>query len=469
MKKITLFGAGLSGSLLAIFLAKKGYEVTIFEKRADMRHAKVERGRSINLALSARGIRGLEKAGIAQEVLTQAIPMYGRMLHDTQGNLMEVPYGKNKTEYINSVSRTGLNIALLNLCDTFANIKIRFEHELISADLRTQEYTFKHKEQDFTQIIPHAIGTDGAGSVLRKALKKVLEDENGVLDEQSDKNFKESITFLEHGYKELTILPNENAKTEKERFLMEKNALHIWPRGSYMLIALANLDGSFTCTLFFPNHGENSFEELNTKEKINAFFEAKFKDTLTLIPDLAEQFLRNPVGNLGTVRCSPWFYKDRLLLLGDSAHAIVPFYGQGMNCAFEDCIFLDEFLQKNTENNHNNEKTNLEKTFEDFFAYRKPNADAIAELALENFYEMRDKTANPAFLRKRQLEHKLENMFEDYHSKYSLVTFHPEIPYTEAHRLGNAQDEFLISLCTPDDIFIEGFNLKKLYKTLKGF
>ncbi len=450
MKKITLFGAGLSGSLLAIFLAKKGFEVDIYEKRADMRNAKVERGRSINLALSARGIEGLKKAGISEEVLAHAIPMYGRMLHDTQGNLTQVPYGKNKTEYINSVSRTGLNIALLNVCDTFKNIKIHFAHELIDADLATEIYTFKHLDNTFTQKIPTVIGTDGAGSILRKALKEVMALESN--------DFYENIDFLEHGYKELTIFPNKNAKNDLGKFLIEKNALHIWPRGSYMLIALPNLDGSFTCTLFFPNKGENSFEELQTEAKINAFFEEKFKDTLTLIPDLASQFLHNPVGTLGTVRCEPWYYKDKLLLLGDASHAIVPFYGQGMNCAFEDCVFLDSLL---TENNQN-----WSGIFKGFFEYRKPNTDAIAELALENFYEMRDKTAVPAFLRKRQLEHKLENMFEDYHSKYSLVTFHPEVPYSEAHRLGNAQDAFLMNLCTPDEVDVNNFDIKEIHQTL---
>ncbi len=463
MKKLTIFGAGLSGSLLAIFLAKKGYEIEIFEKRNDMRLAQVERGRSINLALSARGIKGLQKAGIAEEMLAHAIPMYGRMLHDIQGNLMQVPYGKNKTEYINSVSRSGLNIALLNLCDTFPNIQIKFGYELIDADLKTEIYTIKYQNETFTTQIPHAIGTDGAGSVLRKALKEVLGNEGKI--------FEENIEFLEHGYKELHINPkapksplttkggtNTRIEDNNLEFSMEKNALHIWPRGSYMLIALPNLDGSFTCTLFFPNKGENSFEELKTKEQITHFFEEKFKDTLTLIPDLAEQFLHNPVGNLGTVRCSPWNYEDKLLLLGDAAHAIVPFYGQGMNCAFEDCVFLDEFLEKN---NHN-----LTKTFSEFFEYRKPNADAIAELALENFYEMRDKTAIPAFLKKRQLEHKLENTFPDYHSKYSLVTFHPETPYTEAHRLGNQQDNFLMMLCEEPDEDINSFDLEKIYNAL---
>ncbi len=445
--KITIIGAGLAGSLLAIILAKKGFEVEVFEKRKDMRTQKVEAGRSINLALSHRGLKGLERAGIGQEILQEAIPMYGRMLHAVNGNLIAVPYGKNKSEFINSISRGGLNIALLNLAEKFENIHINFAHELTEADLDSQTYTFEDKNNQTTKKY-HAkkvLAADGAGSLLRNAIKNKIK-------------FEENIDFLLHGYKELHIPAAEN-----NQFQIEKNALHIWPRGQYMLIALPNLDGSFTCTLFFPNHGENSFDTLNTDEKIKDFFEKNFADTMILIPNLVQEFQKNPVGMLGTVRCSPWNFEDKILLLGDAAHAIVPFYGQGMNCAFEDCVFLDDLIDTYYQKNDADSWLKVCEKFNDF---RPKEANAIADLALENFYEMRDGTAEPAFLRKRELENILENKYNEYHSKYSLVTFHPEVPYSEAHQRGNFQDNFLLELCRKNEN-IKDINIEEIYQALK--
>jgi len=438
---INIIGAGLTGSLLAIYLAKRGYTVEVYEKRGDMRQTVVEAGRSINLALSSRGIGALEQAGIAEEVLQYAIPMQGRMLHAIQGALTYVPYGKDASEHINSISRSGLNIALLNLAESFANVHLHFSHTLTKADLAEGKSYFQTAQGETVEAeAAHTFGTDGAGSVIRQAME--------ILPE-----FQQSTEFLPHGYKELTIPANALGA-----FQMECNALHIWPRGTYMLIGLPNLDGSFTCTLFFPMHGENSFDTLKTPEQVSTFFKQVFPDTLALMPDLVHDFQHNPVGLLGTVRCFPWHYGDKFLLLGDAAHAIVPFYGQGMNASFEDCVALMANLEE--------AEGDWGKTFEAFDKARKPDTDAIASLAVENFYEMRDGTAHPAFLRMRQLESLLEAQYPDYHSKYSMVTFHPEIPYSIAQQRGNAQNAYLLALCEKHEDVLE-INTTDVYQALK--
>ncbi|MCS6821606.1 MAG: FAD-dependent monooxygenase [Microscillaceae bacterium] len=439
MQKITLIGAGLAGSLLAIFLAKRGFLVEVFEKRPDMRKVPIPAGRSINLALSSRGIKALEKIGIAQEILEkEAIPMYGRMLHDLEGNLHFMPYSQNPREYINSVSRWGLNVRLLNLAEKFENINIYFEHEFIDFEPSTQTATFTigTQKQLLQQKVERIIAADGAGSQARQVLAKYIP-------------FEENIDFLEHGYKELNIPPLPNGN-----FAIEKNALHIWPRGTYMLIALPNLDGSFTCTLFFPNKGEFSFESIDTEHKVLDFFSTYFKDTIQLIPNLVKEFLYNPLGILGTVKCFPWNYQDKLLLLGDAAHAIVPFYGQGMNASFEDCLYLDMLIEKYANDWHT--------IFEKFTQDRKPNTDAIADLALENFYEMRDHVANPLFQKMRKVELLLEKQYPNYYSKYAMVSFHPEIPYSEAKTRGNWQNELLAQICE-SITDINEVNLSEIY------
>ncbi len=440
---INIIGAGLTGSLLAIYFAKRGFSIHVYEKRGDMRQARVEAGRSINLALSSRGIRALEQAGISEEVLKYAIQMPGRMLHAVNGTLTYVPYGKNESEHINSISRSGLNIALLNLAESFPNIHLHFNHALERVDLEKGISYLKGIGTNQITIEAHAdhtFGTDGAGSIIRQAME-VLPD------------FQQTTEFLEHGYKELTIPALPTGK-----FQMERNALHIWPRGTYMLIGLPNLDGTFTCTLFFPNHGENSFETLKTPEQIEAFFKEVFPDTLELMPELLHDFQHNPVGMLGTVRCAPWNYAGKFLLLGDAAHAIVPFYGQGMNASFEDCLELMACLDT---------ETDWEKAFTTFGKARKVNTDAIAALAVENFYEMRDGTARPDFLRMRQVESLLENTYPDYHSKYSMVTFHPEIPYATAQTRGNAQNAYLLGLCQKHEDVLE-IDIAKVYQALKN-
>ena len=321
-QKITLVGGGLAGSLLGIYLAKRNFDVTIYEKRADMRKEGYISGRSINLALSHRGIRALRELGVLDEVLPMAIPMQGRMLHDTAGNLAYFPYGKDDSEYINSISRGGLNIALLNLAEKYPNIKILFDQECKDIDFNTNTVVFKNTQTHENQSVKSdvVIATDGAGSAIRNAMTSRLD------------GYTQNTVFLAHGYKELEIPAKNNT------FQIEKNALHIWPRGTYMMIGLPNLDGSFTITLFFPNKGENSFESLDTKEKVQAFFSLHFKDALDIMPDLAEDFFKNPTGGLATLYCTRWNVEGKVLLLGDAAHAIVPFYGQGMNASFEDCI-----------------------------------------------------------------------------------------------------------------------------------
>lgn len=435
---ITIIGAGLAGSLLSIYMAKKGFKVQVYEKRGDMRKAEVEAGRSINLALSHRGIKALKELGIETEILQSAIPMKGRMLHDLEGNTRFVPYGKNDNEYINSISRSGLNMALMDIAETYENVSFYFNYSCQEIDFEPNTILFENGEKIKTDII---IGADGAGSAVRKAMEDFAKH-------------KTNIDFLAHGYKELRIPPKNESG-----FHIEKNALHIWPRGTYMLIALPNLDGSFTCTLFLPNKGELSFESLDTDEKVQNFFETQFADALPYLPNLLEEFKNNPVGLLGTVKTYPWSLADKATLVGDAAHAIVPFYGQGMNASFEDCIVLNECFEKYAQEG-------WESIFSHYQEARKINGDAIADLAIENFYEMRDGVAEPAFLLKRELENILENQFPDYHSKYSMVTFHPEIPYSLAQKKGNEQNEFLLEICRKVEN-IEELNPEEVYQKLK--
>ncbi|UPT66620.1 MAG: FAD-dependent monooxygenase [Sphingobacteriales bacterium JAD_PAG50586_3] len=413
--KTTVAGAGLVGSLLSIYLAKRGHNVTVYERRPDMRDTSIPAGRSINLAMSDRGLRGLAGVGLEEEIRKICIPMHGRMIHDVQGNTNFQRYGK-EGQFINSVSRGELNKLLMTEAEK-AGVKIHFNSRLASLDLNTA--TAKFIDANNNEIVAQAdtlLGTDGAFSAARMALMT-----------GSDR-FDYSQTYLEHGYKELTILPVNG------EFALDQTALHIWPRGGYMLIALPNLDKTFTCTLFFPFEGEDSFATYNTVVKGREFFERIFPDALALMPEFDEEWAGNPVSSLVTVRCLPWKYKDKLLLVGDAAHAIVPFYGQGMNCGFEDCTVLDQLLGA-----HND----LTTVFTEFEKLRKPNADAVAELALMNFVEMRDKVADPMFV----LRKKIEAKFNAKHPTlwlplYSMVTF-SDIPYAEALTLGQWQNSIM--------------------------
>ena len=437
-EKVIIIGAGLSGSLLAIYLAKNGIECEIYEARGDMRKEEMSAGRSINLALSNRGIAALREIGLDEYMLAEAVPMYGRMLHAVDGGTKLLPYSGRKGEYINSVSRAGLNIALMNEAEKYNGVKFHFDWHCAGFEphgARRLEFA-SHKRQK-TKFInaKTVIGTDGAGSSIRNWMR-----DGGV------PRFDFSQKWLEHGYKELHIpsrtdypSAHVDGSDKNSDFLMEKNALHIWARRSFMMIALPNFDGSFTCTLFLAHHGENSFERLGDEKSLLDFFETNFPDAIPLMPTLAEDFFTNPVGNLGTIKCFPWNAGGSALLLGDSAHAVVPFYGQGMNASFEDCRILNRLIEQRG--------PDWETIFDEFTNARKPNTDAIADMAEENFYEMRDAVTDPVFQRKRELETLLEQTFPDYFSKYSMVTFREDLPYTVAKEKGNAQDKLLMKIC----------------------
>jgi kynurenine 3-monooxygenase len=425
--EITLVGAGLAGSLLAIFLARRGYRVTLIERRLDPRKASTgapltSAGRSINLALANRGLTALEEVGVMESVRPELIPMAGRMLHDEEGRLKLVPYGNKPHEVIYSVSRAGLNALLLDAAESTARVSIRFGKIVSAVDFTNRQVRFSAGESPKPQTTPYdvLIGTDGSASAVRAS---ILQRTGGQLDEQP----------LGHGYKELTIPPASGGG-----FRMEKNALHIWPRGEYMLIALPNTDGSFTVTLFLPNHGDESFEVLTTPAAVHALFERRFADAIPLMPRLVEDFFGNPTGHLETIRCKPWSFEDHALVLGDAAHAIVPFHGQGMNAAFEDCSAFDRCLE--------NSDRPWNEIFAEFERIRRPNADAIADMALENYIEMRSTVREPKFQLKKDLSFRLEERHPGrFIPRYSMVMFHT-IPYAEAKRRGAIQEEILDEL-----------------------
>jgi kynurenine 3-monooxygenase len=420
-QKVIIIGAGLSGSLLAIYLAKKGIEADVYESRGDMRKTEMSAGRSINLALSDRGIAALREVGMDEYMLSEAVPMHGRMIHAVDGQTKLLPYSGREGEYINSVSRSGLNVALMNEAEKYEGVKFYFNQRCIDFDANSGEVLFEKGNIVKSGTL---IATDGAGSVIRDEMLH-----GGV------QRFNFSQKWLEHGYKELHIPPDENGN-----FVIEKNALHIWARRSFLMIALPNFDGSFTCTIFLAHTGENSFEQLTDEKSLLEFFYTNFADAVPLMPTLVEDFFTNPIGNLGTIKCFPWNVGGKSLLLGDSAHAVVPFYGQGMNASFEDCRVLNQLIETHG--------TNWETVFVEYGKQRKENTDAIAEMAVENFYEMRDAVADPIFQRKRELETKLEHTFPDYFSKYSMVTFREDLPYSVAKRKGNAQDKLLMEICS---------------------
>lgn len=406
---ITVVGGGLAGSLMAVYFAKKGYQVNLFERRPDMRKADISAGKSINLALSTRGLRALEKVGLKDAILSEAIPMHGRTMHDEVGNLSYQPYG-TEGQYINSVSRGGLNVQLLKLADENPDVHLFFNHKCVDIDFKTGETTFVNEHgEKVVQKADYVVGADGAFSRVRLRMMK-----SGRLDYSQD--------YLDHGYKELTI-----PATADGQFALEPNALHIWPRGEYMMIALPNPDKSFTCTLFYPFSGPVSFDTLKTKEDVEGFFNKHFADAVPLMPTLVEDFFENPTGSLVTVRCYPWV-KGKAALLGDACHAVVPFYGQGMNCAFEDCVILDECIDQ--------ANGDLDIAFQAYQKSRKVNADAIADLAIQNFIEMRDLVGDEAFLHYKQVEHTLCELHPDlFQSQYEMVTF-SNIPYSVAKTKG---------------------------------
>jgi kynurenine 3-monooxygenase len=444
-QRFILIGSGLAGGLLGAYLGRRGYDVDLYERRADPREGNIVGGRSINLALSTRGIHALEQLGIADEVLQHAIPMRGRMIHPaTAGRApIFVPYDVDPNNYINSIGRAALNTTVIQAAQRYPNVRVYFNHRCTDVDLdsATAKLVDSSVEAAVSAANPgssveagvspadagnriieaHAdavIGVDGAFSAVRQSMQKKLAE------------FEYDESYLAHGYKELTIPPGPGGSWQ-----MEKEALHIWPRKSFMMIALPNPDGSFTCTLFWEFEGPRSFATTKTDDEVRRFFQEEFPDAVPLMPTLLEDFKQNPTGSLVTVRCGPWFYKDKVALVGDAAHAVVPFYGQGMNAAFEDCVVLDECLAAFPDNR--------ERAFAEYFSQRKENADALADLAVQNFIEMRDKTASRVFRAKKKLDHLLEGLLPGiYLPLYTMVTF-TRIPYAAAARRARVQDRIV--------------------------
>jgi len=445
---ILIIGAGLCGSLLALRMAQRGYKVTLVERRSDLRAVHQDAGRSINLALSDRGLKGIKLVGLENHVEDLCIPMNGRMLHDKEGNTMFSPYSGRKDEFINSISRTDLNIMLLNAADEYETLEVLFNQSCTSVDLEKATATFvdynTKKEQTITGDI--ILGTDGAGSAVRKSMYM-----------SRDFLFSFSQDYLGHGYKELTFPPAPDGD-----YRTEKNALHIWPRGRDMIIALPNLDGSFTVTLFIDyDDAPDSFASLNSPEAITEYFTRQFPDAVPMMPELVEEYEENPVGPLGTIKCHPWSAFGKTCILGDAAHAIVPFYGQGMNASFEDVVVFDETLEKFGDQDWG-------KIFKEFEKARKPDTDAIADLAVDNFHEMKEHTAHPMFQEKRKLETAFEKEFpKDYYSKYSLVTFNENIGYREAMLRGRAQNKAILNLLD-DGLLPDTLSLKAKLEKVKA-
>lgn len=416
---VAIAGAGLVGSLLAIQLGKRGYRVTLTERRPDPREAGFIGGRSINLALSVRGITALKRVGLDERVLQDAIRMPGRMLHDDQGELTFQPYSSDPSDAIHSVSRSGLNITLLEEVARQPSVKMRFAERCVDVDLEAPAIEVERESGERERIeADYVIGCDGAFSAVREKMR-------------IQNRFNYAQQYLDHGYKELTIPPAAECGVDPslhDGFAMDPNALHIWPRGHYMMIALPNADRTFTCTLFWPYEGPESFAVLDTEEEVVEFFETHFPDAVPLMPTLASDFMKNPIGSLVTIRCSPWEMGGKVLIMGDAAHAIVPFYGQGMNAGFEDCRLFGEMIDEFG--------FDLEHVIRHFAQERVDDAEAIADLALENFIEMRDSVADPMFQLRKRVEHALHAKDPDrYTPLYNLVSF-SNMPYAEAREQG---------------------------------
>lgn len=413
-------GAGLTGPLMAILLAQHGHSVQLIERRPDPRIAAVERGRSINLALAARGLHALSVAGLEERVRPLLLPMRGRMLHDTQGQQTFAAYGQRPHEVIYSVSRGLLNELLLDAAEALSNVRLEFDCAVQSVDLQNAHLTWRKHREVRSGAFNRLIAADGAGSPIRNALVQT-------------RDVTCRIERLTHGYKELTLPPGPNGT-----HAIAPDALHIWPRGGFMLIALPNLDGSFTVTLFLAHQGSPSFAELSTPDAVRTFFATHFADAAALLPELEREFFENPTGEMATVRTAQWAFGHRCVLIGDAAHAILPFHGQGMNCGFEDCVALLGRLQTTPDTSA---------AFASFEQERIPQANAIADMAIENYVEMRDSVRDPTFQLQRLLALELERRYPTrFIPRYSMVMFHHEIPYATALQRGVIQQRILREL-----------------------
>ncbi|HET8858537.1 NAD(P)/FAD-dependent oxidoreductase [Marivirga sp.] len=441
IKHIGVLGAGLVGALLSIYLKKRGYQVSLYEKREDMRKISTDFGRSINLALSRRGIKALEDVGIIEKVKKIMLPMEGRMMHSQSGELTFQPYGKDG-QFINSISRGNLNRILLDEAEA-NGVEIKFGYTCKNVDVKNTSVTFETPETEKTLQFDLLFGSDGGYSQVRQAMAK------------TDRfNFEQY--YIPHGYKELSI-----PATEEGDFAIAPNALHIWPRGQYMLIALPNLDRSFTCTLFFPFEGHPSFESLQTPQQVLNFFKNTFPDSLPHLKNIQDEYFKNPTASLVTIKCEPWV-KNNCVLIGDAAHAIVPFYGQGMNAGFEDCWELNLLLDKYDDD--------WEDALKEYQKLRKKDGDAIANLALHNFVEMRDLVADDKFLVQKKIEAKLHEQFpEKWIPLYSMVTF-SDLRYSEAYEIGKKQQVIMDEVMQKPDILEnwESVDLEQIVRKLES-
>jgi kynurenine 3-monooxygenase len=425
-KKAIIVGAGLVGSLWAVYLAKAGYKVTIYERRSDIRKAEISAGKSINLSLSVRGWKALRTAGVDTQVESIAIPMYGRMMHGLDGTQTAQAYGK-EGQAIYSISRGDLNAKMMNIAELEGKAKIIYNHKCVDVDL---EAGIIHLENENKEVIKDqadvVFACDGAFSAVRY---------NGM---QKLDRFDFMQDYIDDGYRELLLPANADGS-----YQMDKNSLHIWPRGRFMLIALPNDDGSFTCTLFMPFEGENSFAELTTDEKVDSFFKTTFPDFHTMFPELLDSWHGHPLSSLSIIRCYPWT-KGKVALMGDAAHATVPFYGQGMNSGFEDCSVMNDLMIKHNEN--------WEKVFAEYQEVRKPDGDAVQDLSVHNYHVMRDFVGDPMFLLQKKIEEKFSNLYPDqWMPLYSQVSF-SSIRYSEAWATGQKQDALMKKVMDRPDI-----------------
>jgi kynurenine 3-monooxygenase len=426
-KKIAVVGAGPVGSLLSLYLSRLGHAVQVFERRPDMRSEKIPAGRSINLACSDRGWKALQGVGLADAVRSSGIAMRGRMIHGVDGSQAFQPYGE-QGQAIVALSRGDLNKDLMTYAEEDEQVTFHFSKRCVGVDLDGPSLTFRDviTGAESVETADVVFGADGAFSEIRHAM-------------QFTDRFNLEQTYIEHGYKELYIPADADSG-----FAIERNALHIWPRGGFMLIALPNSDGSFTCTLFLPHKGSESFESLSTPADVREFFQKYFPDCMTLMPSLEEDFLGNPTASLGYIRCSPWTYGGKVALIGDASHAIVPFYGQGMVSGFEDCYVLDSCLREFGDD--------WERALTAFGTRRKPDADAISELALYNFVEMRDHVGDPSFLLRKQIEKAIHDWApERFTPVYTMVTF-SQRPYRDALENARWVDALMAEVMSIPDI-----------------
>ena len=426
-KKAIIVGAGLVGSLWSVYLSKAGYKVTIYERRPDIRRAEISAGKSINLALSNRGWKALDGVGVGDEIRKIAIPMYGRQMHNLDGTEIYQPYGK-EGEAIYSVSRGGVNAKMMDLAEEFGNATIFYNNKCYRADLEAGKVFIENTQsgEKFEDQADVVFAADGAFSAIRYNSFQVQD------------RFQYEQRYIEDGYRELLLPANEDGS-----YKMDKNKLHIWPRGRFMLIALANEDGSFTCTLFMPMEGEKSFSALKTDEDVDRFFKETFPDFYNMMPDLVSDWHSHPLSSLAIIRCYPWTY-GKVALMGDAAHATVPFYGQGMNSGFEDCTVLSQLMHKHNEN--------WPEVFAEYQAVRKPDGNAVQDLSLHNYFVMRDFVADPKFLLQKKIEKRFSEKYPDkWMPLYSQVTF-SHIRYSDAWKKGMEQEEMMKSIMAMPNI-----------------